>query len=218
MTEQKNTENKNQQNSNQQSQQKKRRFPFRRPKKQQQQQKPVATKKPNYAFIDSQNLNLGVIRAGWKMDWKKFRAHLKDKYNVDKAYMFIGYVPDNESLYQQMHEAGYLVVLKPTVDMLMTEEELADEKHVTKGNADAELVLYAMKELPYYDKAVIVSGDGDFYCLAEYLEKQNKLLNLLAPNDHYSSLYKPYEKFVLVINDFRKELMYASVKRRRPKK
>jgi len=211
-------DNKNQETK--QQAQKKRRFPFRRPQRNQksQQKKQSAPKKPNYAFIDSQNLNLGVIRAGWKMDWKKFRAHLKDKYNVEQAYMFIGYVPDNESLYQQMHEAGYLVVLKPTVDMLMTEEELADEKHVTKGNADAELVLYAMKEYNKYDKAVIVSGDGDFYCIVEYLEKQGKLLNLLAPNDHYSSLYKPYEKFVLVLNDYRKELMYATVKRRRTKK
>jgi uncharacterized LabA/DUF88 family protein len=191
----------------QMSQQKKRRF-FNRNKKQQ-------PKKPNYAFIDSQNLNLGVIRAGWKMDWKKFRQFLKDKYNVEQAYMFIGYVPDNEELYKQMHDAGYLVVLKPTVDMLMTEEELKDERHVTKGNADAELVLYAMKELPFYDKAVIVSGDGDFYCIVEYLEKQGKLLHLLAPNDHYSSLYKPYEKFVLVLNNYRKDLMYATVKRRR---
>ena len=217
------SDNKNQKNdqqnrqSQQNQQQKKLRFPFRRPKAKQKQKTKVAAK-PNYAFIDSQNLNLGVIRAGWKMDWKKFRAHLKDKYGVEKAYMFIGYVPDNESLYQQMKEAGYLVVLKPTVDMLMTEEELADEKHVTKGNADAELVLYAMKELQNYEKAVIVSGDGDFYCIIEYLEKQGKLLHLLAPNDHYSSLYKPYEKFVLVINDFRKELMYAMVNRRRPKK
>jgi len=211
-------DNKNQETK--QQAQKKRRFPFRRPQRNQksQQKKQSAPKKPNYAFIDSQNLNLGVIRAGWKMDWKKFRAHLKDKYNVEQAYMFIGYVPDNESLYQQMHEAGYLVVLKPTVDMLMTEEKLADEKHVTKGNADAELVLYAMKEYNKYDKAVIVSGDGDFYCIVEYLEKQGKLLNLLAPNDHYSSLYKPYEKFVLVLNDYRKELMYATVKRRRTKK
>lgn len=206
----------NQQNNNL----KKRRFPFRRPKKQQQKPKPsqLQPKKANYAFIDSQNLNLGVIRAGWKMDWKKFRLHLKDKYNVEQAYMFIGYVPDNEDLYQQMHEAGYLVVLKPTVDMLMSEEELKNEKHVTKGNADAELVLYAMKELPYYDKAIVVSGDGDFYCLVEYLEKQGKLLHLLAPNDHYSSLYKPYEKFVVILDVFRKELMYASVPRRQHNK
>lgn len=178
----------------------KRRF-FKRPKV-------AVIKKPNYAFIDSQNLNLGVQRAGWKMDWKKFRQFLKDKYNIDKAYMFIGYVPDNESLYKQMQEAGYLVVLKPTVDMYMTKEELADDKHVTKGNADAELVLQAMKEYQNYDKAVVVSGDGDFYCLVEYLSEQKKLLHLLAPNHHYSSLYKPFQESVVVLDDFKRELSY----------
>ena len=198
-----------QQNKNQQKNQRKRRFNFRRPKKQQ-------PKKANYAFIDSQNLNLGVQKVGWKMDWKKFRQWLKDKYNVEKAYMFIGYVPDNEKLYKQMQEAGYVVVLKPTVDMLMTEEELKDEKHVTKGNADAELVLYGVKEMPHYDKAIVVSGDGDFYCLVEYLDQQGKLAQVLAPNSHYSSLYKPYESYITVLEHHKKALMYANV--RRPKK
>lgn len=195
------------------SQQQKRRFPFRR--KQQQQQK---NSKPNYAFIDSQNLNLGVQRVGWKMDWKKFRQFLLDQYNVEKAFMFIGYVPDNESLYQQMKDAGYLVVLKPTVDMFMTEEELNDEKHVTKGNADAELVLYTMKELSNYDKAVIVSGDGDFYCIVEYLAQKNKLARLLAPNQHYSTLYRPYEEHVTVLERHKKQLSYGQVKKKFKKK
>jgi hypothetical protein len=76
-------------------------------------------KKPNtYAFIDSQNLNLGIQRMGWKMDWRKFRQFLDSKYGVTKAYMFIGYLAENESLYEHMHELGYLVVLKPTVDMM----------------------------------------------------------------------------------------------------
>ncbi len=193
------------------TQNKKRMF-FKRPKKQIQE-----IRKPNYAFIDSQNLNLGTQRAGWKMDWKKFRKFLKDKYNIEKAYMFIGYVPDNEDLYQQMNEAGYIVVLKPTVDMLMTEEELKDEKHVTKGNADAELVLYAMKELPYYDKAVVVSGDGDFYCLVEYLSEKNKLLKLLAPNNHYSSLYNHFEQYVSVLDKSKQELAYAFINRKNRK-
>ncbi len=192
------------------SNQQKRRFGFRKPK--------VATKpKPNFAFIDSQNLNLGVQRVGWKMDWKKFRIFLKKEYNVESAYMFIGYVPDNEKLYQQMKDAGYLVVLKPTVDMFMSEEELKDEKHVTKGNADAELVLYAIKEMPNYDKAVIVSGDGDFYCIVEYLADKGKLETLLAPNSHHSTLYRPYEKYVTVIEKFRQQLKYVSRRKVRPK-
>ena len=193
------------------SQNKKPRFPFDRRKKEP--QKP----KLNYAFIDAQNLNLGVQRVGWKMDRKKFRAYLKESYNVEKAFMFIGYVPENENLYKQMQEAGYIVVLKPTVDMLMSEEELKDEKHVTKGNADAELVLYAMKELKNYNKAIIVSGDGDFYCLIEYLKEQGKLARLLAPNSHYSSLYKPYESFIHTLDKEKQRLAYTFINKRKHK-
>lgn len=182
------------------------RFPFKRRKRQ---KKQLA----NYAFIDSQNLNLGVQRVGWKMDWKKFRQYLKDEYNVEKAYMFIGYIPDNEDLYRQMQDAGYLVVLKPTVDMFMTKEEIADEKHVTKGNADAELVLHAMKELTNYDKAIIVSGDGDFFCLVEYLDSIGKLHCLLAPNDHYSTLYATYKQKILVLDTLKQKLAYDYIKR-----
>lgn len=183
---------------------------FRRNKKKQQ---PQPKQLPNYAFIDSQNLNLGTQKVGWKMNWKKFREFLQERYNVEKAYMFIGYVPENESLYHQMQDAGYIVVLKPTVDMYMTEEELADEKHITKGNADAELVLHAMKELPNYGRAVVVSGDGDFFCLVEYLQQQKKLLHLLAPNSHFSTLYRPYEDRVVVLDSFRKELSYGPTRK-----
>lgn len=173
-------------------------------------------RKPNYAFIDSQNLNLGTQKIGWKMDWKRFNKWLKDNFGVEKAYMFIGYVPDNESLYKQMQEAGYIVVLKPTVDMLMTEEELKNENHVTKGNADAEMVLYAVKEKDNYNQAVIISGDGDFYCLVEYLANLNKLKKLITPNTNYSSLFKDFEKHILTLDKHRKDLMYDVV--RKPKK
>src|SRR5213592_1117977 len=139
-------------------------------------------RRETYAFIDSQNLNLGIQRMGWKMDWRKFRQFLQKKYNVNKAYMFIGYMSENEKLYEYMHDLGFLVVLKHTLDVTAPrgDDKSADkasekEKVPVKGNVDTELVLYAMKELPNYDKAVIVSGDGDFFSLAEYLEEKNKL-------------------------------------------
>src|ERR1700722_8007410 len=82
-----------------------------------------AAKRPNaYAFIDSQNLNLGTQRMGWKLDWRKFREFLDKKYGVTHAYMFIGYMSENESLYEYMHELGYLIVLKPTVDVTAPQE------------------------------------------------------------------------------------------------
>lgn len=45
-----------------------------------------------YAFVDSQNLNLGVRSQGWKLGFVRFRKYLEDKYGVSKAFLFIGYV------------------------------------------------------------------------------------------------------------------------------
>lgn len=164
-----------------------------------------------YAFIDSQNLNLGTQRAGWKMDWRKFRQFLGDKYGVTHAYMFIGYISDNEDLYNQLHESGYLVVLKPTVETSGADDD-ADKKAIVKGNIDAELVLYAMKEMPNYAQSIIVSGDGDFYCLAEYLESKSRLKAIMTPNWRYSSLLKPYEKYIIRLDQKRSELEHIDRK------
>src|SRR4051812_39487856 len=183
-------------------------------------------KKPKsntFAFIDSQNLNLGTQRVGWKLDWRKFRKYLRDEHGATRAYMFIGYMSDNESLYEYMHELGYLVVLKPTVDVTSkpsVEEEgskpiiVDKEKPVVKGNVDAELVLYAMKELPNYDKAIIVSGDGDFFSLAEYLKEQGKLAHILTPNWQYSSLLKAFESDIIRLDQLRRQLTYHDRKKK----
>ncbi len=170
----------------------------------------------NYAFIDSQNLNLGTQRMGWKMDWRKFRDYLRKTYGVSSAYMFIGYMSENEQLYEYMHNLGYLVVLKPTVDVTAGTEGKDDkDKPAIKGNVDADLVLYAMKELPNYDKAVIVSGDGDFLGLIEYLEDQGKLDHILTPNWQYSSLFKPYEPKIIRLDQKRRQLSYHDRKKKK---
>ncbi len=173
--------------------------------------------KGNAAFIDNQNLNLGVQKLGWKMDWRKFRKFLKDEYNVTDAYMFIGHMPEHEDMYLQLHDAGYLIVLKPTFDMSKPQKvevekkedsDKPEDKKPVKGNVDAELVLWAVKEMKNYQKAVIVSGDGDFYSLVEYLQAEKKLLHLLAPNSHYSSLYNKYDSYIQRIDKHRRELSY----------
>lgn len=167
-------------------------------------------KENNYAFIDSQNLNLGLSRdvvkkgtkiySGWKLDYKRFRTYLKDKYHVEKAHLFIGYKMGNEAMYTSLQNMGYVCVFKPTL-------ELANGK--TKGNVDAELVLHSMIEFPNYDRAIIVSGDGDFHCLIEYLIQKGKLEKVLVPNefcyssllDHFSASEKNILSFVSQLKD-----------------
>lgn len=178
-----------------------------------------------YAFIDSQNLNVGTQKFGWKMNWAKLRQFLADEYGVEKAYMFIGYIPENEDLYDQLHQAGYMIVLKPTFDLTKPRHEVSTENDhdksedkPVKGNVDAELVLWAMKEMPNYKKAIIVSGDGDFYSLVEYLEGKGRLLHLLTPSGHYSRLYNRYEDYIIRLDQFRSTLAYRDNKNRKPKK
>lgn len=151
-----------------------------------------------YAFIDSQNLNLGtgkdiyknnqLIYTGWQLDFKKFRTYLSDKFRIKKAFLFIGYIKENEWLYFRLKKYGYSLIFKPTTK---------DSQGKPKGNVDAELVLTsAAIEYLNYDKAVIVSGDGDFYCLHSFLVERSKLLNIIIPNKYNeSSLLVSFQKY-----------------------
>jgi len=69
----------------------------------------------NYAFIDSQNLNLSIKQQGWKLDFKRFRIYLQQKYKVTKAFLFIGYIASNQRLYDTLQSFGYILIFKPTM-------------------------------------------------------------------------------------------------------
>lgn len=129
-------------------------------------------KENNYAFIDSQNLNLGIKDCGWNLDFKRFMIYLKEKYNVSRVYMFLGYLPSNQDLYSSLEKNGYILIFKPV---------LYTSNKKVKGNVDAELVLQAMIDYNNYDKAIIISSDGDFHCLVKYLYKQKKLKLVMSP-------------------------------------
>jgi len=158
---------------------------------------PQISQEKIYAFIYSQNLNLGVRSAGWKLDFKKFRIYLKNKYHVEKAFLFIGYVSGNENLYANLQKYGYILIFKPTLEFRQ------GEKVKIKGNVDAELVLHAITEKDNYDKAIIVSGDGDFYCLAEYLISIGKLEGIVVPNSKYSRLLRKFGEYITKIERLR---------------
>lgn len=168
--------------------------------------------KGNYAFIDSQNLNLAIRELGWKLDFARFRVYLKEKYGVEKAYIFIGYMPSNTALYSSLQDAGYNCVFRPTLTY-------RDGK--TKGNCDAELILQAMIDYNNYNQAVIVTGDGDFYCLVNHLLSNNKLKTLLVPNRFkYSALLKlrEFKPYTRDMNDMKKKLGYNGSKKKSPRK
>ena len=137
----------------------------------------------NYAFIDAQNLHLGIKSLGWNLDWKKFHIYLKDKYKVTIAYLFIGFLESNRDLYSMFQKAGFICIFKPII---------FDGEGKAKGNCDADLILHAILEKDNYGKAIIVTSDGDFYSLVRYLYENKKLEMVLSP--HVSTCSKLLKK------------------------
>jgi uncharacterized LabA/DUF88 family protein len=165
-------------------------------------------KKPqvNYAFIDGTNLHQSMKRIGWKLDYHRFRVYLGEHYGVTKAYYFLGYMPGNTGLYNSLQTAGYILIFKPIL-------ETPDGS--VKGNCDAELVLQAMIDIGDYEKALVVSSDGDFYCLVNYLRDNDKLECVLAPNQVLCSklLKKAARERIYFIDNLRSKIEYIKRKR-----
>lgn len=115
--------------------------------------------------------------------------------------MFIGFVALNQKLYDKLQEAGFILRFKPTIP---------DADGKIKGNIDADLVLRAALELDEYEKAVIVSSDGDFYSLTQYLYDKKKLAVVLSPDiENCSSLLRGTAKEkIRFMNELKEKLEY----------
>ena len=161
----------------------------------------MTTPSKNYAFIDGNNLHMGLRLAGWKLDDRRFRVYLREHYGVVKAYYFIGYSEDHLSMYRRLQEAGYILIFKPMVKV---------SDGTMKGNVDAELVLQVMIDLPIYDKAIVVSGDDDFTCLVRHLVSVEKFGMVLAPvlRRCSSLLKKASGKQIAFMDGLEKKLAY----------
>jgi len=155
--------------------------------------------KHNYAFIDSQNLNLGIQSLEWRLSFARFRRYLREKYNVSVAYLFIGFIPQNQKLYSELQKEGYVLIFKPTIQ---------DGHGNVKGNIDADLVLQAMVDYEKYDKAVIVTSDGDFYSLVKYLYDHQKLKFVMSPYVKTCSvlLKKSAKEKIIFMDNLREKL------------
>lgn len=144
----------------------------------------------NIAYIDGQNLHMGTAssRPSWKIDLKRFRVYLSEKYNVERAYYYLGYVQDGakyEKLYETIQAAGFILVFREHNSAMLGTK---------KGNVDTDIVFSIMKR-PYqkdaFAKIVLVSGDGDYKMLVDFLIEEKRFEKILFPNGkRRSSLYK----------------------------
>jgi uncharacterized LabA/DUF88 family protein len=161
----------------------------------------------NYAYIDGANLHQGIASLGWRLDYKRFRVWLSEKYAVQRAYFFIGLILKYGELYKRLQEAGYTLVFK---------EVVYDDKGKPKGNCDADLVLQVVCNTyeDLFDKAVIVSSDGDYAGLIKFLLGKQKLDTILSPRnqEQCSILLKRTNGKIVYLNDQRSNLQHQRLK------
>lgn len=143
----------------------------------------------NYAFIDGQNLYMGTAKRAddpWKIDLQRFRIYLDQKYHVKRAFYFLGFLDEsNQSLYEYIQSAGFILVFREHTSLMLGKK---------KGNVDSDIIFQIMKKLyrrESFDKVVLVSGDGDYKQLVDFLIEESKLERILFPDRRRaSSLYK----------------------------
>jgi uncharacterized LabA/DUF88 family protein len=144
----------------------------------------------NIAYIDGQNLFMGTTKKDpqWQIDLSRFRRYLTEKYAVDKAFYYLGYVQDGDAyqvLYEELQLAGFVLVFRQHTSAMLGKK---------KGNVDSDIIFSIMKRLykgEKFERIVLVSGDGDYKMLVDFLLEENKLQKILFPKQRFaSSLYK----------------------------
>lgn len=144
----------------------------------------------NIAYIDGQNLYMGTSKSepSWDIDLVRFRVYLEKKYHVSKAYYYLGFVQEGdkiEQLYESIQSAGFILVFRQHNTAMLGKK---------KGNVDSDIIFSIMKRLykkEEFSKIVLVSGDGDYKMLVDFLVEEYRLAKVLFPNKKFaSSLYK----------------------------
>lgn len=142
----------------------------------------------NFAYIDNQNLYMATRGADepWDVDMRRLRVYLREKYNVIKAYLFMGaHQAERQDLYTAFQEYGYILVFR---------EHGVELKGKKKGNVDVDIVFQMMRDLytsVQMEKAILVSGDGDYFRTVDHFALMGKLEKVILPSHRgASSLYK----------------------------
>lgn len=165
----------------------------------------MISKEKNFAYIDGANLHKGSAELGWKLDYKRFRVWLKEKYNIERAYIFLGLVPRHKDIYTFLQEAGFMLIFKETT---------CDENGKVKGNCDADLVLQVVCDAyeNVFEGAVIISSDGDYAGLIKFLQRKKKLKAVLSPSQKCSILIKRTNAPIVYLNSQRSKLQFNKEK------
>ena len=169
----------------------------------------------NFAFIDGANLHFTYENLDWELDYLKLRNYLRKKLDVIVAYYFIGKIKKYEDIYTTLEAYDYNIKLKDPSPYVTEEEDcpyckkvIAPEIRTHKSDCDSFMTLRVLLDSSIYDKAVVITSDGDFDNLVKRLLLQDKLRIVFAPcKDGCSWLLRSAARGrIAFIDDHRDEL------------
>lgn len=126
-----------------------------------------------YAFIDASNIIYGARAERWFIDQQKLFKYLKNKFSVSKAFFYYG--KDSRNVKQQkflkrLEEFGYVLRVK----------EIKRYGTKSKANCDVDLTMDVLLKIKEYQRAIMLTGDGDFLPLIQYIVKRKKEVVIIA--------------------------------------
>lgn len=123
----------------------------------------------NYSVLDKKSIDLDSLT-------KHLRNKLKTGDNLNEAEIFLlGKHIQRAKFYRKLKQFGYELRLKPV--KIFTDE---DGNTTKKANCDVDMTFDLMRTMGQYSEAVVLSGDGDFAIVLNYLKGKKRKITILA--------------------------------------
>ncbi|MGY3581591.1 uncharacterized LabA/DUF88 family protein [Bradyrhizobium sp. USDA 4341] len=131
-------------------------------------------------FIDGLNLRATAKALGFDIDYSRLLGEFQRRGTLLRAFYYTPIVEDQEysavrPLLDWLDYNGYVVVTKPT-------KEFVDScgRRKVKGNIDIELAVDVMQLARHVDQIILFSGDGDFRCLIEAVQRRGVRVTVIS--------------------------------------
>lgn len=137
-------------------------------------------------FIDVQNVQETFERQGKEVRYSALKESLTLRGKRDRTdYKFVAFIPykrDDERrqrLIDALSFIGYRVVSKPVRERL---------DGSVKADMDIEITLEVLSMAEYLDEVILVTGDGDFVALVDWLSKRGKRVIVVGLGRGFTSV------------------------------
>ena len=131
-------------------------------------------------FIDGANLYHAARGLGFDIDYKLLMQAFKNECRLLRAYYYTALMDEQEyspvrPLVDWLDYNGYTMVTKP-----LKEFTESTGKRKFKGNMDVEIAVDMMQLASHLDHAILFSGDGDFRCLVEAVQRTGTRVTVIS--------------------------------------